>query len=216
MTFRTSGLDVSRETSERLAIYFDLLLQWNKRINLIGRGTIADIRDRHMADSLQLRPFLRAREEAVDLGSGAGFPGVVIAMMLAEQGGGSVTMIEATAKKCAFLREVVRQTDLNSTDFSVTILNGRIEQAFLNARVATLITARALASLDMLFEMCADAITGETRALFHKGERFQEEISAAQKRWRFEHEAHRSAVNQQSVILEITQLRRRSMDEQAT
>src|SRR5690606_34129867 len=134
---------VSRETGDRLAIYADCLQRWAPAINLIARSTLPDLWRRHFLDSLQLLPLIRAEAGAnpriVDLGSGAGFPGMVLAIA----GAGEVHLVEADAKKATFLREVARRTGA-----SVTLHNCRIEAlAPLAAEVAT---ARALAPAERL------------------------------------------------------------------
>ena len=102
-----AAINVSRETIERLERYAALLIKWNKTVNLVGRSTIADLWRRHMLDSAQLFPYLpKSAGRLVDFGSGAGFPGLVLAIM----GAPDVHLVEANARKCAFLREAARVT----------------------------------------------------------------------------------------------------------
>ncbi len=206
--FSSSGIDVSRETIDRFAIYRDLLIRWQRRINLVGPSTIAEIEQRHFADSLQLAPLLGQTETIADLGSGAGFPGLILAMVLAERDGGKVHLIESSGKKCAFLREVVRETGLRDSTVSVEVHNGRIEHVLPEQEGVSLITARALASLDDLLALTDGRISGRCRALFQKGERYGEEIEIARKTWRFEEILYPSKIDGGSVIIELRSVNR--------
>ena len=206
--WQRGGFNVSRETFERLRIYRDLLVRWQKRINLIGPSTVSDIDRRHFADCLQMAPLLGQTEIVVDLGSGAGFPGLIIAMILDERGGGQVHLIESAGKKCAFLREVARETGLRDGKVSVEIHQGRIENVLGNLVDVSLITARALAPLPGLFELVEDRISANTRALFQKGEHYRDEIDLARKDWRFEEVLHGSGIDGGSVIIELRNVQR--------
>ena len=199
----SSDFDVSRETLDRLTIYRDLLTRWQKRINLVGPSTISDIEKRHFADCLQIAPLLQQSETVADMGSGAGFPGIIIAMLLAERNGGSVHLIESAGKKCAFLREVIRETGLRETPVAVNIHHGRIENELPTIENVSLITARALAPLTQLFQLTDGKITGGTRALFQKGVRFGEEVEQAHSNWSFKEVLHPSKVDGGSVIIEL-------------
>ncbi|MGI9354204.1 MAG: 16S rRNA (guanine(527)-N(7))-methyltransferase RsmG [Rhizobiaceae bacterium] len=198
-----SEFNVSRETLDRLKIYRDLLICWQKRINLVGPSTLADIENRHFADCLQIAPLLHDSETVADLGSGAGFPGIIIAMLLAERNTGSVHLIESVGKKCAFLREVIRETGLRETVVAITVHHGRIEDELPAIGDVSLITARALAPLAQLFQLTEGRITGETRALFQKGQRFSEEVAQAHSGWSFTEAIHPSKVDSGSVIIEL-------------
>lgn len=166
-------LAVSGETLARLSAYVDLLRRWAERINLVGRATLADPWRRHILDSAQLLPFVPAGTESlVDLGSGAGFPGLVLAIL----GVPGVELIEADARKCAFLREAARVTEAR-----VTIHARRIET--MPARIANVVTARALAPLDRLLALAAPFLGPQTVCLFLKGERAEEELAAARRTW---------------------------------
>ncbi len=200
----SAGVDVSRETIDRLAIYCDLLVRWQKRINLVGPSTLTDIGRRHFADCLQMASLTRQTEIIADLGSGAGFPGLILALVLAEREGGDVHLIESAGKKCAFLREVVRETGLRGSTVSVEVHHGRIEDVLPGLDDVSLITARALAPLDTLLHLTGSSLSGQCRALFQKGERYGEEINAAQQKWRFDHLLHASKVDRGSVIIEVS------------
>jgi 16S rRNA (guanine527-N7)-methyltransferase len=164
---------VSRETLQRLEAYAALLLAWSARINLIGRATLGDLWRRHFLDSAQLLPLIPAGTRSlVDLGSGAGFPGLVLAIF----GVPGVELIEADSRKAAFLREAARITE---TD--VVIRGCRIEAV--PPHVADVITARACAPLDWLLTLGERFIGPRTSCLFLKGERAAEELTAAGKAW---------------------------------
>lgn len=168
---------VSRETMARLTTYAECLARWNKRINLVGAASMADPWRRHMLDSAQLVDHLPIRAgELVDLGSGAGFPGLVVAII----SGIRTHLIEADTRKAAFLREAVRLTGASATVHAV-----RIED--LEPFPVDVITARALAPLPALLghalpilEFCAE---NAPICLFLKGAKWQEELTAARKEW---------------------------------
>jgi 16S rRNA (guanine527-N7)-methyltransferase len=167
------GLAVSCETLARLAAYVDLLERWSERINLVGRATLADPWRRHILDSAQLLPLVpRGTRRLLDLGSGAGFPGLVLAIL----GVPGVELVEADARKCAFLREAARVAAA-----PVTIHPRRIEA--MPARAADVVTARALAPLDRLLALAEPFLGPRTVCLFLKGARAGEELAAARKAW---------------------------------
>ncbi|MDH5411490.1 MAG: 16S rRNA (guanine(527)-N(7))-methyltransferase RsmG, partial [Alphaproteobacteria bacterium] len=165
--------DVSRETLARLKRYAEMLEKWNQRINLVGRGTVEDLWRRHMLDSAQLLPLIPPDTGSVaDLGSGAGFPGLVLAIC----GVKNVHLIEADRKKCAFLREVARETDT-----PVTIHNKRIEE--IESFQADIVTSRALAPLPKLLDMAAPFTKKHSILLFLKGRSADGELTEAAKEW---------------------------------
>jgi 16S rRNA (guanine527-N7)-methyltransferase len=154
---------VSRETEERLALYVDLLGRWQRIKNLVGPSTLAEVWTRHIADSAQLVPLCPEARLWVDLGSGAGFPGLVIAILLHDRPGIGVHLIEANGRKCAFLREVARQCAAPAQ-----IHNGRIEDVLPELETVDVVTARALAPLPQLFEMGKVMFDRGARGLFLK------------------------------------------------
>ena len=188
---------VSRETLAYLDRYVALLVTWQSRVNLIAPSTIGEIWTRHVADSLSLERHIPAFQRAVDLGSGAGFPGLVIASMRAESGG-TVDLIESNAKKAAFLRTVQRETGLRGT-----VHAGRIEECGAALAAAEIVTARALAPLETLLTLVAPHIAPSTRCFFAKGRSHEQEINAAAAHWRFSMVKHESALEDGSVVLEI-------------
>ncbi len=164
---------VSDDTLARLAAYVELLGKWQRRINLVGRGTLADVWRRHVLDSAQLLPLLPADARAVlDLGSGAGFPGLVLAVM----GTAPAQLVERNSRKCAFLREVVRVTEA-----AAIVHNCRIED--LKPFAADVVTARAFAPLEKLIACARPFLAGGGPCLFLKGRTAQRELTDSAKNW---------------------------------
>jgi 16S rRNA (guanine527-N7)-methyltransferase len=180
---------VSRETLARLEIYAAVLQQWQLKINLVAPSTMPDLWHRHIADSAQLLSRVPAVGPLhwLDLGAGAGFPGLVVGLMLAERAGSRLVLIESDQRKCAFLREVVRQTAL-ATVVSVDILAERIETGANTTKTGPVdvISARALAPLDRLLGWCQPFFGPQTVAVLPKGRDFDAELEAARRFWRFE------------------------------
>jgi 16S rRNA (guanine527-N7)-methyltransferase len=172
--------DVSRETAARLDRFVALLLSWQNKANLIGRSTISSLWRRHIGDSLQLLPLAAARARVwADLGSGAGFPGLVIGCALAEREGARVHLIESNAKKAAFLREAGRETAAPVTIHAARIET--IEPELVSA--SDIVTARALAPLDQLLRLAAPMLTKGAQGLFLKGQDIERELTQATKHW---------------------------------
>jgi 16S rRNA (guanine527-N7)-methyltransferase len=195
---------VSRETIERLKTYEALLKQWQKTINLVAPSTLADVWHRHFADSAQLLALAPPDAKRwVDLGSGAGFPGLVLAILLAERGGGRVTLIESDTRKAAFLAEVARRTGA-----AVDIQGTRIEKSATQAKVdpVDVVTARALAPLPRLLDLSAPFFSGPTVGLFLKGREAEAEVQVAEKLWEFEAELRQSLTDVSGKIVAIRAL----------
>ncbi len=186
--------NVSRETLDRFQIYEDLLKKWQKKINLVAPSTVNDIWMRHFADSAQLYNYIDANDDIADIGAGAGFPGMVLAIM----GHKKITLIESDQRKCIFLKEVARQTDVD-----VEIINRRIEDV---DRKFDLVTARALADLDALLGF-ADHLSLNGKALFLKGQKADNEIASAEKNWQFDLETENSRTDDQASILKISNIK---------
>lgn len=193
--------DVSRETLERLRAYADLLVKWQRRINLVGRGTLDDLWRRHMLDSAQLWRLIDDDVASIaDLGSGAGFPGLVLAI-LAPDDGPDITLIESDQRKCAFLHEVIRQTGANA----------RVEAARLeDAKIppADVVTARALARLPQLLAYAAPLLKPGGLGLFLKGQSVDEELTEAGKDWTMTVVRHTSMSDPGGTILELRDIQR--------
>lgn len=194
--------DVSRETSQRLAIYFDLLKRWNSKINLVAPATISAAPGRHFQDSLQLMPHIPSGAETLlDLGSGGGFPGLVIALDAAQTKPSlHVTLVEADQRKAAFLRTVIRETGV-----SAEVIAKRIEAT--PQRSADIISARALAPLPQLLQLSAHFLGDKTTCLFLKGRKHEEELVAAARDWHFTHEAVPSLTEAESALLILKDVR---------
>jgi 16S rRNA (guanine527-N7)-methyltransferase len=198
---------VSRETIGKLLAYEALLRQWQKTINLVAPSTLDDIWDRHFADSAQLLALAPAEARTwLDLGSGAGFPGLVLAVLLADRGGTSMALIESDTRKAAFLREVARQTGA-----PVDILCTRIEKSATHAKL-DVITARALAPLPRLLDLAAPYFTADTEGLFLKGREAQAEVDQALKRWDFSVALHQSQTDREGRVVEVRGLKAKTED----
>jgi 16S rRNA (guanine527-N7)-methyltransferase len=198
-----AALGVSRETMDRLEIYVELLKKWNSSINLVSRSTISDVWTRHIVDSGMIFPIAnRYPGRWVDFGSGAGFPGAVLAIMAEDVSSDiRITCIETDIRKCEFLRTVGRATQV-----SFGVLSRRIQDA--PAQNAKVITARALADLSSLLSLASHHLADDGRAIFHKGAEWQKEVEVARSNWHFSLEAHNSKTQEGAVVLEIGDLKR--------
>lgn len=216
-----AATDVSRETIERLNLYESQLKLWQSRINLVASATLTDVWHRHFFDSAQIVPLIPAEARVfVDLGSGGGFPGLVLAILLQERrqdptAGGSegpperawrFVLVESDNRKCAFLREVARKTGV-----AVEILSTRIENPETQSKLATVdvVTARALAPLDRLLGLAAPLFGERTVGLFLKGQGAQAEVEAARLQWAFDDSLVPSVTAADARIVVVRNLRRR-------
>ena len=189
---------VSRETLARLEAYVDLLTRWSVRINLVGRDTLADLWRRHILDSAQLHRFIPSTAKTlIDLGSGAGLPGLVLAIL----GVAGVELVEADSRKAAFLREAARVTDAD-----VTIRPCRIQAV--PPHPVDVVTARACAPLDRLLDLALPFLAPDTLCLFPKGERFNEELTLARKAWTMNVSVEQSLSDRRGVVLRLQQVAR--------
>ncbi len=194
-------LNVSRETIDKLSEYLRLLVKWQASINLVSTSTLPQAWSRHVLDSAQLCEYLPAVEQAsnasdlphiVDVGSGAGFPGLVLSIMTGHQ----VTLVESDQRKSVFLKTVIRELGL-----SVQVENARIEA--LPPLGATIITARALAPIDRLLSMLACQLPSVQKCLFLKGASVQEELTHLQSYHNIKHRIFASVTSADSAILEL-------------
>jgi len=191
---------VSRETLERLKLYADLLIRWQKRINLIAPATIPDLWHRHMLDSAQLLPHIPdSAQHLVDLGSGAGFPGLVVALCLIRPV--RISLYESDQRKSAFLREVIRQTGAPAV-----VHTQRIEET--DDKTADLIMARALAPLPKLLPLAERFWHPGMTALLMKGRDVQAEIASCSQGWRIAYDLIPSATDSAASILLVRSLSR--------
>lgn len=195
-------MDVSRETLLRLEEFSALVRKWNKAINLISKGTVDDIWDRHVVDSFQIYELGGDGPRWVDLGSGGGFPGLVVAILAHEKHPDrKVTLVEADQRKATFLREAARATGVQAE-----IVCQRIEM--MPPLQADVLSARALAPLTDLLDFTERHRRDGGRSLFPKGEQHRQEIAEAEKTWHFEPVIHPSSTNASSVIVEVRSLSR--------
>ena len=195
---------VSRETVARLEIYVDHLIRWQKIKNLVGPKTLTEIWTRHIADSAQLSRLIDPDAKyLVDLGSGAGFPGLVLACIFADRAGFEIHLIESNGRKAAFLREVSRSLEL-----PVHIHDERIEGSLLSLGFQIdVLTARALAPLSDLFKMYGFLPHQPRKALFLKGQDIDSELTEAAKCWNIDSEIVPSRTNSQGRILVVNAIR---------
>ena len=198
-----AAFGVSRETLAKLEAYAVLLERWGRVQDLVAPGTMPELWQRHFADSAQLLALAPEARVWVDLGSGAGFPGLVLAILLAGQPGALVHLFESNSRKCAFLRDVARQTSA-----PVEIHNERIESQASHRTVENIdaVTARALAPLNRLLGLAEPFLSAGAVGLFPKGRDAAAEIAVASKRWQFQCVAHPSRTDAEGRIVVIRQL----------
>ena len=205
---------VSRETIDRLVQYEKLLRHWQSKTNLVAPSTLDQFWTRHVADSLQVLAISPEARHWTDIGSGGGFPGIVIAIVMKQIGDQedtktSVHLVESIQKKCSFLRRAAYETGVEAE-----IHAERIESATKQLEACEVISVRALAALPKLLELTFPHITGDRRALFHKGRDYLREIEDCDSQWKFDLVVHNSKVDDTSVILEISnvQAHRQNID----
>jgi len=192
-------LRVSRETEERLSLLVDELRRWQRIKNLVGAGTLDRVWTRHVADSAQLLDHAPEARTWLDLGSGAGFPGLVLAILLRDRPGAQVHLVESTARKCAFLRHAAR-----ATGAPATVHEGRLE-TLIGSFVGTVqvVTARALAPLTDLVAWTRPLLEGGTVGLFPKGREAEAELTEAAKSSTFAAEIAVSRTSPDGRIIRI-------------
>ena len=198
---KTSSLkffpDVSRETIKKLEEYVALVVKWNPKINLISKGDLEDIWDRHIEDSAQIISLTEIGPSWVDLGSGGGFPGIVVAILLRSISPSTkVVLVESDGRKATFLRQVALKLDLNCD-----VLNKRIE--VISIEENTVLSARALATLPKLLDIIQPLTHKDTVCLFMKGKNFSKELKLAQDTWSFDCDVVQSQTNAEAAVLVI-------------
>ena len=197
---------VSRETEQRLDRFIELLGQWQSKTNLVAPSTLPRLWTRHVSDSLQLLALEPAALRWMDLGSGGGFPGVVLACAMAERPGASVHLVERNAKKAAFLREAIR----------VTTAPGVVHLSEIGDIVETIeeridcVTARALAPLNQLLGLAEPLVKRGAKALFLKGQDVDAELTEATKYWNIRPHLHSSRTGGGGWVVELDRIERRS------
>jgi len=190
------------QSLERLKIYYDLLLKWQKTVNLVGPRTLDQFWDRHLLDSLQLLTLIRKfttdnpQTTIADLGTGAGIPGLLLALAGVE----NMTLVESDIRKSGFLREVARVTEVK-----ITLENNRIEKIV--GKDFDVILARALAPLPKLFDLAHPISKEDTTFIFPKGIKAEEEINDSKTGWQFSCLRHKSLSDDSGLILEISNLK---------
>lgn len=190
-------LNVSRETLQRLERFEQIILKWNPNINLVSRSSLKQIWTRHIADSVQVFRCTEHPDHWVDIGSGGGFPGLIVAILAADEAPGmKVTLVESDQRKSAFLRTAARECGAR-----VAVISKRIEEA--DPQNAGVLSARALADLSLLLEFAERHLGPGGTALFPKGESWKKEVDNAQQRWQFEAEPVKSLTEPEAVILKI-------------
>lgn len=186
----------------QLELYEAALRKWQKSINLVSPSTLQEARMRHFDDSVQLARYIpKTCKTLYDIGSGAGFPGMVLAILRPDI---DVSLVESDTKKCSFLRHVSRETNVK-----VNVINERIEAVFTSDLAIDVVTARALASLEDLFSYCLPLLEAnqDLKMIFMKGMQAADEIQHAQQKFSFEVQKHQSLIEQESWVLEIDSLR---------
>ncbi|KLK93843.1 16S rRNA methyltransferase [Microvirga vignae] len=197
----STDLNVSRETHEKLELLERELRRWQAIKNLVGPATLDHIWDRHIVDSLQLLELVPEAKTWIDLGSGAGFPGLVLAIAGQERGL-KVHLVESNSRKCAFLRQIARLTGASATVHEArleTVLPGFVGRA-------DVVSARALASLTQLLEWTEPMLKTGTIGLFPKGREVESELTEARKRWTFKADILPSRTDSEARILRITSI----------
>jgi len=190
---------VSRETFNKLTQFEAEFRRWSVRINLAAPSTLGALWQRHILDSAQLFSLSTGATEWLDLGSGGGFPGAVIAILLTERSGGRISLVESNRKKAAFL-----QTTLGKLRAPATVFPSRIEDAAGKIPMPQIVTARALAPLPELIRLAWPWLSAGACGLFHKGRDYRAELANCADVWRFDLVEHRSVIDDAGVILEIS------------
>ncbi len=196
-SFLVDRLNVSHETLLKLEGFVTFLMQWNMVHNLVSQGSLSELWCRHLLDSAQLIAFINADERVVDFGSGAGFPGMILAIL-----GRQVLLVERNKKKVAFLTEIARRLSLD-----VVIKNQSIEETKIEK--LDIITARGVAKIDLILAMTEHSISANTKYLLQKGKEWREELDAAATKWDFVEQIDSSVTSGEGKIVTLTKVSRR-------
>jgi 16S rRNA (guanine527-N7)-methyltransferase len=202
---------VSRETEARLDRYVSLLVEWQVKTNLVSPSTLPSLWTRHISDSLQLLALAPTAKVWADLGSGGGFPGVVLACAMAEISGATVHLVERNAKKAAFLREALRVTNAPGAVHVMDI--GDIVDSIVGK--VDCVTARALAPLHQLIGFAEPLVGQGAKALFLKGQDVEAELTEATKYWNIRYRLHSSRTGGHGWIVDLDQIERRNQSARA-
>lgn len=199
-------LAVSRETAEKLEAFATLLAKWQAKINLIAPSTLPEVWTRHIADSAQLHSLAPQAGTWVDLGSGGGFPGLVVAILGRDVGGRRVILVESNGKKCAFLREVIR-----ATGAPAEVVQTRIEDFVASFdEAADIVSARALADLDHLLALSFPLLKRGATGLFPKGQDVEVELTKASKSWNIRYQLIPSRTDRDARIVQVESVSERA------
>jgi 16S rRNA (guanine527-N7)-methyltransferase len=177
--------------------YIKLLLMWNKKTNLVSVGNEKELIERHILDSLQLKEFVEDDKVVFDVGSGAGFPG----LMLSYAGAKKVNLVEINRKKASFLvtAAALSEQEIKVHDYSIYEME---------AKICDIVTARGFASLEKIFELTYHLIHPKTKYILLKGKNIEYEIKNALEKWKFKYIIHQSKTSEEGCILEVEQLER--------
>lgn len=193
---------VSRETQHKLEVYVEMLGKWNTSINIVAKSTLNNVWQRHIVDSLQIADLAEKADHWIDLGSGGGLPGLIIAAKKAESSPNThITMVESDQRKCAFIAAAADAMNLD-----VTIQCRRIEES--TTRTYDVISARALASLPNLLELALPYRHYKTICIFPKGAKAEPEMNTALKTWNVNYDAVQSVTDPSSTIFRIQEYSR--------
>ena len=200
-----SQYDVSRETIGKLEEFADILREWNKKMNLVSRNSMDMLWERHILDSVQLINYIpRTTHNLLDIGSGAGFPGIVLAILMQEKiPQAKIVLVESITKKTMYLKDVCDRLKL----INVEVKNDRVENLCMYA--PDIITARAVAALEILCGYAVKIGNDKTESLFLKGQSYKDEVAVANKTWKFNSEVFPNRYCDDGVILKLSRLRKR-------
>ena len=190
------NLNVSREVKEALLNYQNLLLKWNKAINLISRNSEKDIWARHILDSLQLLKYIDFLDNIIDIGSGGGFPGIVLSI----GGVKNIALVESDKKKSVFLARAAKLS-LNK----IIIIDKRVDEKF--TMNCDILTSRGVSSINNILEVTT-GIKIQKKMLLLKGKNYEKEITEAQKNWLFDINLHDSITSREGKIVEISNIKK--------
>jgi 16S rRNA (guanine527-N7)-methyltransferase len=196
---------VSRETLLALEAFERMFRIWASRINLASASTLEELWNRHILDSAQLASLAPQSSRWLDLGSGGGFPGLVLAFLLKERPGASIDLVESNRKKAGFLSAAIGQFSLPARVHAV-----RIGEEIKGLAAPQILTARALAPLPELLDLAHPWLSTGATGMLHKGRDYEREIQESSLMWQYDLVEHRSKVDADSVVLEIANLTRRA------
>jgi len=196
---------LSPDKVKQLTDFVEILAEWNAKMNLVSKNSFADIWSRHILDSLQLIDYIPHKAKSiVDIGSGAGFPAVVLAIAAQDKLSEiKISMVESITKKTVYLNDVIKRLNLKN----INVLNSRVENTVFKS--VDVVTARAVAALDILLSYQNKIGTDKTIGVYLKGQSYEQEIANAEKNWFFDCEVKQNKYNEGGVVLLVSDLRRK-------